>query len=134
MVRGPHVYAAAGQVNGDFATWQECTDYIKCEVFRYQISSDRILRVPNPNAYQYAPSVAADGTVFFARSSSACGASVRFLRYRGTGSPHRVAALPAGIDVGDTYVVRDGYGREHLLYDHSSCDPFTADIYRIALR
>ncbi len=133
VVRGPHVYAAAGQVNGDFATWQECTDHMKCQVFRYQISTDRILRVPNPNAYQYAPSVAADGTVFFARSGSACGADVRLLRYRGIGSPHRVTELPGGIDVGDTYVVRDGYGGEHLLYDHTSCDPFTADIYRIAL-
>jgi hypothetical protein len=132
-VRGPHVYAAAGQVNGDFATWQECTDHVKCQVFRYRISADRILRVPNPNAYQYAPSVTADGTVFFARSGSACGASVRILRYDGAGSPRRLTTLPAGIDVGDSYVVRDGYGREHLLYDHTSCHPFTADIYRIAL-
>jgi len=133
VVRGPHVYAAAGQVNGDFATWQECTDHMKCQVFRYTISSDRILRVPNPNAYQYAPSVSRDGTVYFARSGSACGANVRLLRYRGLASPHLVVALPAGIDVGDTYVVRDGYGKQHLLYDHTSCDPFTADIYRVPL-
>jgi hypothetical protein len=133
VVRGPHVYAAAGQVNGDYATWQECTDHVKCQVFRYRISTDRILPVPNPNTYQYAPSVARDGTVFFARSGSACGANVRLMRYRGLASPHLVVALPTGIDVGDTYVVRDGYGEEHLLYDHTSCDPFTADIYRVPL-
>ncbi len=133
-VRGPHVYAAAGQVNGDFATWQECSDHMKCEVFRYRISTGRTLKVPNPGAFQYAPSVGGDGTVYFARSGSACGADVRILRYDGAGSPRLVRALPRGIDVGDTYVVRNGYGREHLLYDHTSCDPFTADIYSIALR
>jgi hypothetical protein len=133
-VRGPHVYAAAGQVTGDFATWQACSDQIKCEVFRYRISQRHTLGVPNPGAFQYAPSVNEDGTVYFARSGSACGANVRIMRYDGRASPHRVTVLPPGIDVGDTYVVRNGSGREHLLYDHTSCDPFTADIYSIALR
>jgi len=132
-VRGPHVYAAAGQVNGDYATWQECSDHMKCQVFRYQISTDRIGRVPNPNSYQYAPSVAPNGTVFFARSGEACGAGVRLLRFRGLASSHLVSALPEGVDVGDTYVVRDGYGKRHLLYDHTSCQPFTADIYSVPL-
>jgi hypothetical protein len=132
-VRGPHVYAAAGQMNGDFATWQECTDFAKCQVFRYRVSTGRTLRVPNPNTYQYAPSVGPEGTVYFARSGSACGANVRIMRYGGAGSPRLLETLPHGIDVGDTYVVRDGYGRQHLLYDHTNCDPFTADIYGIPL-
>ncbi len=67
---------------------------MKCQVFRYTISSDRILRVPNPNAYQYAPSVSRDGTVYFARSGSACGANVRLLRYRGLRSPRTSTGFP----------------------------------------
>src|SRR5205085_5662811 len=76
--RGPFI--DAGQVNGDYATWDLCSRANGCDVFRHQISTDHTIRIPD-RQQEYAPSVAADGTVFFIRSGVGCGTQARLMRY-----------------------------------------------------
>jgi hypothetical protein len=64
-----------GQVNGNWATYTRCTPV--CNVIRYDITSQTKKKLSKPATtkprYQYGSSVAADGTVYLARSSRGCG-------------------------------------------------------------
>ena len=68
-------YFRGQQVNGDWAVFEHCRDrhyqYSNCNVFRYQISTEQLAKIPNPGVQQYAPSVSHDGTVYFTRTGRA---------------------------------------------------------------
>jgi hypothetical protein len=132
-VSGPWArFAQSGQVAGDWATWQACTPY--CKVFVYRISTRQTFFVPNPHRrFHYAPTVLADGRVFFAESHAACG-SVSILQYQaGGGSPHTVAFLPPNTDLSfaSTRTLRDG--SLELLYDATSCTDYSGDLRALRL-
>jgi hypothetical protein len=66
--------ATPGQVNGNFAVWSQCTA-TACNVWEYDIATATKTRLPNatPGHYNYAPSVDAAGTVYFAHGGRTCG-------------------------------------------------------------
>ena len=86
-----------GQVNGDYAVYTHCGK-VTCNVFRYQISTGQRVKMPNASArrVQYAPSVSADGTVYYASSRFACGKDVRIRRFVVVTRRLADDALPAG--------------------------------------
>ena len=91
-----------GQVVGDYATWDVCSG-VRCQVFQHTISSNSSQRLPNPfGRHQYASSSASDGTVYYARSGLACGASVRIVSWV-SGGPDAgtvIGSLPSDRDIG----------------------------------
>jgi len=120
-VRGKRAFLAPGQVNGDYAVWHKCRSALKCDVVRYHIPEGARRTIPNPTGRQHAPSVAEDGTVFFARSRGKCGSGVRLVRYSLDGTSAVLWQLPSGDDIGATSVHVEADGTTMVLYDHFAC-------------
>src|SRR5262249_27396912 len=78
--RGRNRFVYSGQVNGDYAVWGSVRSSGQ-EVYRYQISTNANTLVPRATLWQYNPSVARDGAVYYTRSEDACGAGVSLVRY-----------------------------------------------------
>jgi hypothetical protein len=132
-VRRDGAFLAPGQVNGDYAVWSKCRSARKCDVVRYHIPDGASKTIPNPTGQQHAPSVAEDGTVFFARSRGACGSGVRLVRYSLDGTSAVLWQLPSGDDIGATSVHLDADGTTMVLYDHFACrEAAESDAWRIA--
>jgi len=120
-VRRDRAFLAPGQVNGDYAVWHKCRSARKCDVVRYHIPDGARRTIPNPTGRQHAPSVAEDGTVFFARSRGKCGSGVRLVRYSLDGTSAVLWQLPGGDDIGATSVHLEADGTTMVLYDHFAC-------------
>ena len=121
-VRGADSFLGPGQVNGDYAVWYKCRSNTECDVVRYHIPEGTSEEIPNPGGRQYAPSVAPDGTVYFARSRGRCGTGVRLVRRPLDGEATVLWRLPGGDDVGTTNVYANSQGVNTVLYDHFACE------------
>lgn len=109
----------AGQVNGTWATWERCGG-TTCNVFVRDLVGGVTTQLPNPGGKpQYAPSIAADGTVFYVRSGFGCGLNVRIMRNDG-GVVTTLATLPSGRDSFDTYTDDSG-ATPTLWFSRDSC-------------
>jgi hypothetical protein len=122
------------QVNGDFAVWERFTRSA-CDVFRYTISSQTTMRIPNPNSKcQYASSVTADGTVYFMRSGFDCGLNVSLRVWvEPQTTTTALVSLPKGRDVLDTYAVSNENGSTTIFYDRGSCHTGLQDILEVTI-
>jgi hypothetical protein len=131
-VRGGDTSLVPGQVNGDYAVWHRCTRGTKCNVILYSISDGVETKIPNPGAFQYAPSVSPDGTVTFARSASGCGNRVRLIRSPLNGPTSVLWQIPSGADVGTTRVFVGTQGNATLYFDNFACgQPAASDVWQI---
>jgi hypothetical protein len=118
-----------GQVNGDYAVWSKGSPGT---VFRYRISTRETIRVPNPSDVDdHAPSVSADGTVFFARSAGTCGASAGLYRYGPDGTTTQLLDLRPGRDVPRTSTFDEADGAATLYFDRQTCSTGQSDIMAI---
>lgn len=117
-----------GQVNGDWVTWASCGK--SCNVVRYRISTGARSRIPAAQV-AYSPSVAADGTVYFAISGKGCGNDVGFYRYPVGGPGALLFTLPEGRDILSSYA----YGSDptQVVFARVNCPRpggiFKGDIY-----
>lgn len=60
--------------------------------------------IPNPGGRQYSSSVTPDGTVYFARSSGACGEGVRLMRHPLDGDSVLITRIQSGdVDLNGAY-------------------------------
>lgn len=118
-----------GQVNGDWASWTACRP--NCHV-RYVnlVAGTPIATLPRPPyvRHQYAPSVAEDGTLYYARSGSACGANVRIMR-NSAGANRLLVDLPDNRDLFFTYASDEG-PETHVYYDRVGCGSGAWNIHR----
>jgi hypothetical protein len=131
-VGGGDTFLAPGQVNGDYAVWYRCTPGTKCNVILYNITDGDQTKIPNPGAFQYAPSVGPDGTVTFARSAAGCGNRVRLMRDPLNGSTSVLWQVPSGGDVGATRVFVGTQGKATLYFDNFACrQPAASDVWQI---
>jgi hypothetical protein len=128
---------AAGQVNGNYAVWEQCDDnrVAHCSVYRYDIAAKTTTRIANTfssGAFQYAPSVTKTGTVYFIHSGNGCGVSVALVRQPLGGSDTVLVTFKQGVDVGSTYVDDTG-GTPIVYYSQSSCADGGrhGDVYKI---
>jgi hypothetical protein len=125
----------ANQVNGDWAVYTRCKP--ACNVVRYQISTQGKTTMPKPVTtrprYQYGAAVTSDGTVYVLRSGSACGSSVKIVRY-GSGDPSTgtvVAALPRGKDSRFTFARENPDTSVDVFYERVGCTSSKWDIYKV---
>jgi Divergent InlB B-repeat domain len=128
--KGKEAFVGPGQVNGTYVTWSTCRR--RCNVFRYDIATDRRERLENPGAHQRAPSVTPGGTVYFSRGGKRCGSSVRLVKAPIDRPQEVLVTLPEVIDVRDTYVHTEPDGATEVFYERSGCGRATAsDIFKI---
>jgi hypothetical protein len=131
-IRGRRSFMSPGQVNGEWATWSRCPSRDPCEVIRYNIPNQNEQRIPNPGLSQYAPSIAPDGTVYFARGRDRCGNGVRLFSFASGGDTTELWRLPNGDDVGTTRAYVNDQDRVTLLFDQFDCDRAAgSDVWRI---
>jgi Divergent InlB B-repeat domain len=130
--RSRSAFLGPGQVNGGWVVWTKCTRATACNVWRYNIAGRHRHKVPNPGRFQRAPSVTAEGTVYFVRSGGKCGSSVRLMRYFPGRRAKALVKLPEGKNIADTYAFGGRRGTK-LLYDRTSCrSPVGSDIFSLA--
>lgn len=132
---GTYARVFPGQVNGNYAVWSQCINVtVLCNVWMYDIAAGTTTLIRNTfsgGKYQYAPSVTADGTVYFVHSGSSCGAWQ--LVKKPLGAPAAVMLTFAhGIDVNSTYVDDTG-GTPVVYYSRYACaGNRQGDVYRVA--
>jgi hypothetical protein len=116
-------------LQGNWLVYSKCIERRGCNVYRYDIASDVVLKVPNPDQrYEYAPSVDLSGTVYFAKSGVSCGSAVHLMKWTGSGDPTVVWAYGKGRDTGATSVYDDGAGTVTLYSDLQNCRVGSSDI------
>ena len=123
---------SAGQVSGDFATWDRYTPRAQADnVFLYQISTQTKNKIPVPYPeIQYSSSVTPTGTVFYARSFWGCGSHVTLHEYS-SGTDTLLAKLPHGYDSFKTFAVDEGGGVTSLYFERYQCSTGKSHIYKI---
>ena len=88
--------------------------------------------MPNPGSFQRAPSVNAEGTVFFSRGSKGCGGAVKIVKIAPDGTETILTQFPEGLDSRDTYAYTDEGGVTHVYYERFGCGKKTgSDIYQV---
>jgi hypothetical protein len=130
-------YLVAGQVSGNWATWEsQLAQTATANVRLYNIvSGNRQILPLRSGRVQYAPSVNANGDVFYIRSKPGCGRSVVLRAHPRGGTDAVVTALPAGFDVFKTYAVDNpgaGTGTT-VYYDLYNCTTGALDIYKVSV-
>lgn len=130
-------YLIAGQVSGDWVTWESHlaqTDKLNVRVYRISTGRTEILPL-RTGRVQYAPSVNAAGDVFYVRSKPGCGKSAVIRTHPRGGTDAVVTALPAGFDVFKTYAVANpgaGTGTT-VYYDLYNCTTGAIDVYKVSV-
>jgi hypothetical protein len=125
---GTQVSAEPGQVNGNFAVWQQCVA-TACNVWEYDIGSATKTRLPNtaPGHFNYASSVDSTGTVYFAHSAASCGATIE---KRPIGGPTSIVVALRGRDVQSSNLATVA-GQPNLFFAKFSCAARSDDVYKI---
>jgi hypothetical protein len=125
---GRNVSAAPGQVNGNFAVWQQCTA-TACNVWEYDIGAATKTQLPNttPGHFNYASSVDSTGTAYFAHSGNSCGATIE---KRPVGGPTSVVVALRGRDVESSYLATIT-SQSNLFFAKFNCRTKSDDIYKI---
>jgi hypothetical protein len=124
-------WATPGQVNGQFAVWSQCTA-TACNVWEYDIAHATTTRLPNatPGHYNYAPSVDATGTVYFAHGGRTCGGAR--LEKQPLGGPASVILALRTRDVtSSSYATHFGNASPSLLFARHNCQKHSNDISAI---
>lgn len=125
-------YLVSDQVSGDYATFESCrydadTDrYSNCNVFRYRISAQELVKIENPGLQQYTASVTDDGTLYLVRSGGSrywhCGTNARIVRYPEGGPGVVIARLNAPRDTLNTFALEESDGSTSLYFGRLNCD------------
>ena len=122
----------AGQVQGDYAAYTVCPRSNPCNVFRYRISTQRRVRVPDSGRAAYDPSVTAAGVTFYAVGSPRfCGRNTRLMRWDGSGAATTVVRFGDGIELGPTSAHVEPDSDEIVHFTRVRCRGFRADIYKV---
>ena len=128
------------QVNGDWATFEHCRDihgdFANCDTFRYQISTEELVKIPNPGKQQYGGGVSDDGTVYIVRGGGSrvwrCGHNARIIRYPVGGPGVVISKMADGKDVFITYATDETGGATTLYLTRIACRTGRQGIYSIA--
>jgi hypothetical protein len=89
-------------------------------VFIYNIASKSTTKVPVVR-WEYAPSVASDGSAFFGRSGSKWGGHAKLMRYKRGAGTTRLVSLRLHHDFGATDPIILANGTTYVYYDPNKC-------------
>ena len=128
-------YVPPGAVGERYATWSVCGPRT-CNAFIRDTDTDQTRKIPAPDGKpRYAPIVdEAEGLVYFVRSGTTCGSTVRIMRLALAdlaAAPVGLLTLPVGVDVGGQMSLEHVGARVDLWFSRYRCAPQQGDIYRI---
>ncbi len=124
-------FAGPGQVNGNFATWYQCTPGTHCRVFLYDITARTTTPIARPaGAYDSSPAVTSTGTLYFDRATNACGGSPELVQLPLAGSPTVLHHYTNGYDIGFLQTYNDG-SNDHVFYQRIQCSKDLEDIFEV---
>jgi hypothetical protein len=130
-INRPNVYLYSDpRLYGNWIVWSTQDAVGHWKAYRYDIMNDITKKIPNPlGKLYYAPSVDVLGNVYFIRSGNGCGASVRLMKWTGTGDPTVAYSFDSDTDVVYTSVFDDGLGAVKVYVDFFDCSTGNIDIY-----
>jgi hypothetical protein len=132
---GDNAYVQVGGLAGNYASWIRCRRLRHCNTWLYDIGADTKVRIPNPlDRSQFAASVVADGTVYYAESRTILCSStkvVRFYRQPLAASRELLARLRRGKDTAVTSPVAQGDASVEVFFDRFNRTCARSDIYKI---
>jgi hypothetical protein len=130
-------YVQVGGLAGNFAVWTRCPRLSRCQTWRYDITNQTKTRLTNPyRRSQFAASVLADGTTYYAESNTIlCRRDkvVRFFRQPLVGPRVRLAVLGRGKDTAVTSPVALTAGGIDVFFDRFTSGCRRADIYKLSI-
>jgi hypothetical protein len=136
LARSQDQDAFAGQVSGNWAVWTDCAAV--CDVYRRDIAAGTTSILPRPagepEASQYEPSVAPDGTVYLVRNTGgACTSTVELVRFAASDPAEGtvIAQLPPGRFTTGTYARQNPGGSVDLFFARGSCDTFRHNVFKL---
>ena len=118
------------QVNGNYAVWMQTViskrtgSPVRGDVFLYDIAAAATTKIPHADAErpaQYGPSVDADGTVYFGRSSKACGENAQLVSRELDGTETVLYEFPRNRDFGFSFAVDNADNTTDVYFDRGSC-------------
>jgi hypothetical protein len=118
------------QVNGNYAVWMQTVISKKTgrpvtgDVFLYDIAAETTTKIPHADPErpaQYGPSVDADGTVYFGRSSNACGENAQLISRQLDGTETVLYEFPTNRDFGFSFAVDNADNTTDVYFDRASC-------------
>jgi hypothetical protein len=125
-------FVKPGQVNGNYATFYACSTGTSCSTYFYDIGARILTKIPRPaGTVDYDAAVSATGTLYWARSGTSCGSSVRIMELPLGGSQTTLQTFNAGTDLADLTTYNDGSNNQ-VFYTRITCVNSGQDIYRIA--
>jgi outer membrane protein assembly factor BamB len=130
------------QVNGNYAVWHQATlstrngNLISADVFLYDIAAATTTKIPKTDpdrAVLYGPSVDSDGTVYFGRSSPACGKNAQLVSLQLDGTETVLYEFPLNRDFQFSVAVDNSNNTTDVYFDRANCrsDDF-GDIVKLA--
>jgi len=125
-------FVQAGQVSGDYATYSVCPRSLRCNVYRYRVSTQHTLRAPDQDRAAYDPSVTDAGVMFYVLGSSKyCGYKTRLMRWDASGAASTVSRFDNAIELGPTSAHVEPDGDEVVHFTRLDCRRFDYDIYKV---
>ena len=118
------------QVNGNFAVWEAVTtskktgDPISADIFLYDIGAATTTKIPKTDSQRpslYGPSVDEDGTVYFGRSSFACGENAQLVSRQLDGTETVLYMFPRNRDFGFSIAVDNPGNTTDVYFDRANC-------------
>ncbi len=131
-------YLVSDQVNGDWATFEGCdfgqdTGFSNCNVFRYRISTEALVKIANPGRQQYDAAISQDGTIYMVRTGGPkmwhCGQNTQIVRHP-VGGPGVVIA-EIGSDALTAVATGETDSSTTLYVQKFRCSVGRSGIYRI---
>jgi hypothetical protein len=120
-----------GTVNGEWATWTECS-LSDCRVWRYHIPTADKTEVPSSARLIYTSAIGNDGTVWFVQSGIGCGRNVKIRRQEVGAAPTTLVDFRPGIDANISDLDDSGAARR-LYFSRVNCSNTSNwNIYRVA--
>jgi hypothetical protein len=120
-----------GTVNGNWATWTECS-LSDCRAWRYHIPTADKTEVPSGARLIYTSAIGEDGTVWFVQSGIGCGANVKIRRQEVGAAPTTLVNFRSGIDA-NISDLDDSVVARRLYFSRVNCSNTSNwNIYRVA--
>jgi hypothetical protein len=120
-----------GIVNGDWATWTECSPS-DCRAWRYQISTHAKTEVPSSARLIYTSAIGQDGTVWYVQSAIGCGANVKIRRHAIGSAPTTWVDFPDNVDA-NISDLDDSTATRRVYFSRVHCSNVNNwNLYRVA--
>ena len=134
---GNDAYVQAGGLAGNYVVWTRCRFLNRCRTWLYDIGAGTKHILPNPlGKSQFAASVTADGTAYYAESGTIICTTrkvVRFWRQPLVGARELIGTIPRGRDTAVTSPIVMGDGSVEVFFDRFNCGTGAADIFKFVI-